>query len=431
MKLTDVKIDSDTGIFYGWKIAFVSLLVTTTGFGVLYSFGVFFKIWIKEWNCSRAFLSGAFSSAFLVYGISSFFMGKLSDRIGPRKTIAYGGLIMGFGSILTAMVNEAWVLYITFGLMIGIGVGTSYAPTVSTVSRWFIEKKGIAVGIVVAGLGAGSLVYSPLARTFITLTDWRSTFIFFGIIIWIVYFSTAWTIRRHPFDLGMKPYGMLNLKKADPYIGNMTKHPKSKQGDSGISTLYALKKPVFWNLFFVHCLWVVGMTIPMVHLVPYATDRGIPPEHAATMLALVGGFSIAGRLTLGQIAEKMGMKNALLLLLFMQSIAMVWLAAGKVNWMLWGFSFFFGMTYGGLASIFPLITEQYFGLIELGSIFGLILLGATLGGVTGPIVAGYLFDLTQSYNYGIYFGAGSMAVGVFLSLLLPTNTSQTASTLFP
>jgi MFS family permease len=410
-------------IFYGWIIAFVSLAVTTTGFGIMYAFGVFFKLWLREWDCSRAFLSGVFSLCFLIYGISSFFMGRMTDRYGPRKTLALGGLIMGTGALLTSFASTPWILYLTFGLMIGIGVGTSYSPTASTVSRWFVKKKGTAVGIVVAGLGLGTLIYSPLARFLIGIWNWRSAFALFGFMIWAVYFVGAYLIRRNPQDLGLQPYGQEPQRSVQEGATGGQDHQSSVSALQVINTREALGKSYFWVLFFVHCLWVVGMAIPMVHLVPYATDIGVSPDAAAAMLALLGGVSVLGRLVLGAVGENIGTRNSLRMMLLVQALAMLWLAGSKGPWMLWIFSFLFGFSYGGLASMFPLVTSEYFGVFAMGSIFGLILLGATLGGVIGPWLAGFIFDLAGRYFYGFLAGMVSMAMGLILTMYLPSRTS--------
>ena len=407
-------------IFYGWVIAFVSLSVTTTGFGIMYTFGVFFKVWLEEWDCSRAFLSGVFSLCFLTYGISSFFMGRMTDRYGPRKTLALGGLIMGAGAVLTSLVSAPWILYLTFGLMIGIGVGTSYSPTASTVSRWFVQKKGTAVGIVVAGLGLGTLVYSPLARFLIGKWNWRSAFILFGLMIWVVYLIAAYLIRKNPQDSGLLPYGQ-EPQPSTQKNGGSQSDPSSVSNPQAIYTREALSKSYFWILFFVHCLWVVGMAIPMVHLVPYATDIGVSPGRAAGMLAVLGGVSVLGRVVLGAIGESVGTRNSLRIMLLLQALAMLWLAMSKTPWMLWVFSFLFGFSYGGLASMFPLVTSEYFGLAAMGSIFGLILLGATLGGVIGPWLAGFIFDFANHYFYGFLAGMISMIIGLVLTLQLPSG----------
>lgn len=405
-------------VFYGWIIVAASLAVTTTAFGILYSFGVFFSYWIKEWDCSRAFLSGVFSLAFLIYGISSFFMGNLTDRVGPRKTLLLGGAIMGCGAILTSLVSAAWLLYLTFGLMIGIGVGTSYSPTASTVSRWFVQKRGTAVGLVVAGLGLGTLIYPPLAAFVTRGFSWRVTFVIFGLAILIVFFGAAYLIRRDPKELGLHALGEVTSSARSTGISN----PTSSSQLPGVNVKRALRSSHFWILFFIHLLWVMGMVIPMVHLVPYATDNGISPDLATFMLAVTGGISVLGRVALGSLGERIGLKTSLLLMLLVQMLTMVWLSMSKSVWMLWLFSFTFGFSYGGLASLIPLMTNRYFGFFAMGSIFGLILLGATVGGTIGPWLAGFIFDVTSKYFWGFLAGAGSMGVSLLLGLSLPSSS---------
>jgi MFS family permease len=404
--------------FQGWCMTFVSLAVTTTAFGVLYSFGIFFKFWLHEWGCTRAFLSGVFSTAFLIYGLASVLMGGLTDRYGPKKTIAVGGIIMGVGALITSQIHQAWGLYITFGLMIGVGVGTSYSPTVSTISRWFGEKKGVPVGIVVSGLGLGTLVYSPLARALVDSFGWRVTYTIFGVIILSVYLVAACVLKRDPAG-GRSGFGVqgevVQNGQKEPFA------PVSARLDTPRTTWDALKAREFWILFFVHCLWVLGMVIPMVHLVPYGTDRGVMPDEAALMLAFLGGVSVLGRLVFGACCERIGTKNSLLILLMMHACTMGWLILSGRSWMLWIFSLVFGFCYGALASVFPLITSEYFGLTALGSIFGLVLLGATLGGLVGPWLAGYIFDVTHQYFLGFLSGATSMVLAAALTLALPKN----------
>jgi MFS family permease len=137
------------------------------------------------------------------------------------------------------------------------------------------------------------------------------------------------------------------------------------------------------------------------------------------MQALIGGMSILGRVSLGVLTERMGPKVSLIGLLWFQMLTMLWLIVSHSEWMLWVFTTLFGFSYGGVASVFPLMTEELFGLKALGAIFGLILLGATLGGTIGPTLAGFIFDSTQGYSGGFLAGSLSMAVGAMLSLFIP------------
>lgn len=410
--------------FYGWVITIASLCITCTGFGVLYSFGVFFKAWLSEWATSRAFLSGIFSVAFLSYGVASVVMGSLTDRYGPRKILVIGGLIMGAGCCLTALSHKAGLMYVSWGVMIGIGVGTSYSPTASTVSRWFNYRKGLAVGIVVSGLGLGTLVFSPLAEFLKASVGWRFTAFILGLIVWAVFLAGAFVIRRSPEDMGLKP-----LSRPPRPTDNYAQAGEASPGDGKeispliITLAQAMKQRYFWTLFAVHCFWTIGFTIPLVHLVPYATDMGVKTDTAATMLAAIGATSVVGRVCLGILTERLGTRLSLVGLLMFQAATMIWLIAADKAWMLWGFTFFFGFSYGGLASVFPLATIDCFGLRAMGSIFGVILLGATLGGTIGPALAGFIFDMTKVYRNAFLSGGLSMIVGAGLALAMRKSTA--------
>jgi len=401
-------------IFYGWIIAFVSFCITCTAFGILYSFGVFFKAWIAEWAVSRAFVSGIFSVAFLSYGVASVVMGSLTDRYGPRKIITIGGLIMGAGCCLTALSHSVGLMYLTWGVMIGIGVGTSYSPTVSTVSRWFNDRKGLAVGIAVSGLGVGTLVFSPLSEAIKTALGWRATAFIIGFIVWIVYFAGAFIIRRNPDEMGLQPFSR-SVKPSGESFKGVQAGMASENKSSSLSLGEAMKKRNFWTLFTVHGFWAIGFTIPFVHLVPYSTDIGVNSNTAAIILAAIGGASVAGRVCLGALSERIGTRISLISLLVFQAASMTWLSAADTPWMLWIFSIAFGFSYGGLASVFPLMTGELFGLRAMGSIFGVILLGATLGGTIGPAMAGFIFDISRTYGIAFLSGAMAMFMGAALA----------------
>jgi MFS transporter, OFA family, oxalate/formate antiporter len=405
------------GIFFGWIVTFVSLCVTATAFGVLYSFGVFFKAWLQEWSTSRALLSGVFSTSFLTYGVASLVMGWLTDRYGPRKTLAAGGIIMGAGCFLTAMSNHVALVYLTWGIMVGIGVGTSYAPTASTVSKWFIHRKGLAMGIVVSGLGLGTLIFSPLSELLVESYGWRNAALILGAIIWIVFLSVALIIRRSPEEMGLKPLTLPGKECIEETSrpGRRATHFQDRTTHS-LSLAEALKTKTMWRLFTIHGLWMVGVAISMAHLIPYVTDLGVKATTAATMLGTLGAMSIVGRLSLGVLTEHWGTRRSLVTMITLQACAMLWLMISNSPWMFWSFVLFFGFSYGGVASVWPLATAELFGLRSMGSIFGIILLGATIGASAGAPLAGLVFDKSGRYGAAFLGGALSMGTGVVLAL---------------
>ena len=396
-----------------------SVGITTTAFGVFYSFSVFLTAWLDQWHVSRAFLSGVFSLSFLMYGLASVAMGYLADKFGLRRAIALGGFIMGAGCILCSLVQSAWSLYLSWGLAVGIGVGSSYSPTATAVSRWFIRKKGLCVGLVVSGLGLGTVIYPPIFESIIAGHGWRTAAVVLGLVVWALYLAAVLIIRGDPSKKGLAPLGQESA--AGQATGTPGKAAKSAPQGPGVVSLslpQAIRTRSMWLLFVIHGLWVLGMSMSMVHLVPYAIDLGVSSATAALMLSLVGALSVAGRVVLAVVIERLGTKWSLVCLIFVQAVSMLLLTFDGSEAILWCFTVLFGFTYGGLASVFPLATSEYFGLKHMGSIFGVILLGATLGGTAGPAFAGRIFDLTQTYHLAFLSAFSAMIVGGLLPFLL-------------
>ena len=403
-------------VFYGWVVTALCLAAITTAFGMLYSFGIFFKAWLVEWDISRAMLSAVFSLEFLTYGLFSLAMGFLADRFGLRLTMALGGAVMGAGCVLSSFVTDPDVIFLTWGVMVGVGVGSSYSPSAAAVSHWFVKHRGLAMGLVVSGLGLGTLVFPPICERLVVWLGWRDAAFSLGVAVWVIYGITTWLIRQDPAELGLKPLG-----QDEPPAQQATKvaaargAPQASQPPS-CDLREALGTRNFWLIFIFHALWVLGMTMPMAHLVPYATDLGVTPATAAAMLAVLGGMSVVGRVVLTGITERMGTKLSFTVYLACQALTMAWLAVCRGEWQLWLFAVTYGITYGGLAVVFPLASAELFGLKAMGSIFGLLVLGATLGGTVGPVLAGHIFDVTSSYMWAFMTGAISMAVAAVMPL---------------
>ncbi len=400
-------------VFYGWIIVAVAAVGTCTGFGTIYSFGVFFKYWIGEFGSSRAVLSGIFSVAFIIYGLASIGMGWLSDRYGPRRVIVIGGSIMAAGCFLTAFCHQTGILYLTWGLAVGIGVGTCYAPTAATVSKWFIHRKGVAMGILVSGLGMGTLIFSPLSERLIQSFGWRTAIFIIGLIVLVVYLVEALVIRGSPKEMGLEP--LTAPAKVNGGPGKSCNTGSLDIPDCSLSVSEALATRNFWFIFGIHGLWMIGVGVVMAHFVAYATDQGAHVNTAAAMMGSVGAMSVIGRLSLGVLTERWGIRLSFLIILSCQGITMLLPFLGGSEWMLWMFVLVFGFGYGGLASIFPLATAELFGVRAMGSLFGISLLGATIGGSTGPLLAGVTFDMTRSYFTAFGAAAISVAIAIFFA----------------
>jgi len=387
-------------------------MITGISYGIQYTFGVFFKPLAEEFGWTRAMLSGVFSVFTIVYGVFGIVMGELTDRYGPRIVLTVGGLIMGLSLIMTSQVKDLWQFYIYYGILFAIGRGVGYVPLQSTTSRWFTAKKGFAMGIVAAGSGFGTLILSPVAAFLISAYSWRASYIIFGIITLAVVIGSAMLIRRSPEDIGLLPYGIASGGEKENSGRIVT-----QEIEEGSTLRQAVGTIPFWLLLVIFISLLISLQMVMVHLIPYSTDIGIDKKVSAIFLGLLGGCSIPGRLIIGIIADRIGGKNALLICISAQIFCMFWLQVAETPRMIYLFTAIFGFSYGGYVPLIPFLTEKFFGLRSLGVILGIIVFAATTGGVIGPVLAGYIYDVSGSYRPA-FIGGGVIIIIGFLATLL-------------
>jgi MFS family permease len=393
-------------LFYGYVIALAGFVIMTATFSTRFAFGVFFKPLQAEFGWTRAVTSGAFSLSMILEGLVGILMGGLNDRLGPRAVLTVCGLLVGLGCVLMSQVHEIWHLYLFFGILLGIGMSGAWVPITSTTTRWFIKRRALVSGFVLTGTGLAALIAPPIADLLISNYQWRHSFVIIGIAALVTIFPASQLLRRDPAQMGLLPYG------AD------VERESAQSGAEGYSFGEAALTREFWLITLMLFCFGFCMFTVMVHLVPHATDSKISGATAAKILATVGGISIAGRLLLGNLADRVGNCRIFIMGFIAMSAASLWLVSSKDVWMLYLFALTFGFVQGGMgASESPLVAE-FFGLRSHGLIYGVTAFGFTLGGAAGPWLAGYLYDMRNSYNLAFLMCAVTGAVGVLLSILL-------------
>ncbi len=305
--------------------------------------------------------------------------------------------------ILCSQINALWQLYVFSSLLIGVGMGVAFAPTMAITSRWFVKRRGLALGIVASGIGIGTLVMSPVITYFISAYEWRSAYLIVGFIAWIILISAAF---------------MLKSSRAESNASSYNKNRK-KDGNSNEDwgALEAAKTKSFWLVLFSNSLWNLCLQMIMSHIYLYAeSDIGTSSMVAAGVLSLIGVGSVFGRIAVGVASDKIGTKRVWLFCLVCQVVTVFWLTEAKNVWMLYVFAPFFGFSYGGLVPLIPAIDAEFFGTKNLGAIIGLIGIGATTSGALGPFLGAYIFDLTGSYNLAFLLGAVATVVATILAI---------------
>jgi MFS family permease len=402
-------------IYYGWVVLAAAFVVIMIGIGSMFSLGVFLIPLQEEFDWSRSQISVASLLNWLAFGLFSAVFGGLSDRLGTRRVVLLGGTLFGLGMMLSGLTQQIWHLYLSFGLLGGMGVGALYVPLSATATRWFTSNRGLAVAIVSAGNGSGILVMAPLGRYLISTFDWATAFAIVGVLGWVVILPAALLVRNSPADMGydadgeVKPGAMLRVP------------PRGAEDGSVLSGGQALKTPTFWVIALTHFFCCAAHAGPLFHMASFAMDMGIPKMVAAAILGISGFVSIAGRIGTGVIADHFGAKSTLVAMLALQAVSIVlYLLAGPL-WTFLGLAALFGVAYGGVMPLYAVLTRQYFGPRVMGTMYGAVFGISSIGMGLGSYLGGFFFDLTGTYAglYVVSFLLGLSAIALGFGLRPP------------
>lgn len=371
-------------IYYGWFVVAACFAATFTLGEAMWSFGVFFKPLETEYGWSRALVSSGYTAFLFGFAISAIASGRLADRYSPRPILFVSALLAGFGVAMCSQIEG--INDLRFFLFIGgLGGGATISVPTSVVQRWFYGRPGagLALGVVVAGVGAGALFFAPLVNYLILSYGWRMAYLIMGILFFLTISFSSFMIRPVPAG----------------------RHPGSERGDStesdekprGLTTRQIVRHPSFIGISFIHVCVACAFHTIAVHLVPYAIDKGIAPTVAAVALGLLGGSSVPSRILSGFFADRLGWKRILAASLFGMSLFIVWLFFLKEVWMLYCFVFLYGFSHGCRIPSHLGVLGEFFGMKSLGEIIGITMALAQVLGAFAPYFAGFIFDVTGSY----------------------------------
>ena len=358
-----------------------SFLVQAVYVGVLFTFGIFFLEFEQTFGWSRATISGAFSVFLIVTGSIGVVMGKLNDHFGPQKIMIAGAIIHGAGYALMSLIQAPWQLYFFYGVLAAIGFSTHDIVTLSTIARWFTNKRSLMSGIVKAGAGAGQFVVPILLTMLLTIWDWRTACLAFGAISTLVLTAIAQFLTRHPPAVDEQP--------------GLGTSPKS---EVGYSLRQAIRTPNFWILCIGQFLVFFCLMVVMIHVAPHARDLGFDAIRAAQVLSTIGAASIFGRIIMGGTADRLGGKRSLIIAYVILSASLIWLLFIREPWILFVFAPVYGFTHGAFFTLISPTVAELFGTKAHGVIFAIILFYGTIGGAISPFIAGRVFDTLGTYQ---------------------------------
>ena len=394
--------------FYGYNIVAACFVIQGVSIGAMFTYGIFFKEFQTEFGWSRATISGASSLAFLVMGVAGIFAGRLNDKIGPRVLMVISGISFGLGYLLMSNLHAQWQLYLFYGVLIGVGLSTHDIITLSTVVRWFVRRRGMMSGIVKVGTGSGQLLVPLIVTAFIATCGWRQSYVIMGVIVLVMLVAAALVLRRDPQSMGLLPDGRRDEPCGDG-IGFM---------ERGVSLKRAIRTMQFWTICAAEFIIFFCILTIVVHIVPHATDMGLPPATAAGVLSMIGGVSMFGRFLMGTANDRIGGKRSLVICFIMLLCGLVLLQVASEAWVLFLFAAVYGLALGGFFTVMSPTVAELFGIGSHGELFGIAVFIGTLGGSIGPLLAGRIFDVTGSYQAVFLVLTGLAVLGLVLITML-------------
>ncbi|MFH1123713.1 MAG: MFS transporter, partial [Pseudomonadota bacterium] len=390
--------------YYGWVIVTVSFLTLFMALGIRFSFGVFYIAILKEYGWGRAATAGAFSLAMLSHAVFALISGTLIDRFGPRILFPLGSIFLAMGLVAASRITAMWHLYVFFGVAIAIGINTiSFSPHMTLISKWFFRKRGLAIGLVLAGVGAGTMTLLPVTELMIEFFGWRSAFLLLaGLILGLIFPITALFQRRSPEEVGQHIDGVtLGSDGAPP------SHAEEFLEDTPFPPL-----PQKWTLsaaVLTKAYWFIGLVsftngfvvnTLLVHQAVHVVDLGYTKLLAASLVGLVGLLGSIGGILFGSLSDRIGRGKsyALANLAAFAGIFFFMLMRDSASpWMLYTFVILYGLGFASTAPISGATTADLFPGNSLGKILATQSMFYGAGGALGPYLGGYFHDYTGSY----------------------------------
>ncbi len=382
------------GFSYRWVIVAIGALMTCVAIGAMFSLAVYLQPMSAETGWSRAGISSAMTLDFLTMGVAGFGWGALSDRFGTRIVVLSGAILLGLGLVLASRATSLIEFQLVYGILVGLAAGSFFAPMIAATTRWFESNRSLAVSLVSAGMGVAPMTISPFARWLISTYDWHVAMMTIGITAWILLVPAALLVRRPPVASGAGGPGNL----------------RAEADRTAMSASAALRSPQFIVLaltFFCCCAAHSG---PIFHMISYAMICGVPAMAAVSIYSVEGLAGLGGRLLLGMLADRLGVKPVLIAGLLVQAFAIAsYLLISRLG-EFYALSVVFGTAYGGVMPLYAVLAREYFGQRIMGTIFGAVTMLSSLGMAIGPLAGGWIFDTFNGYGW-LYLGAFALALG--------------------
>jgi MFS family permease len=397
-----------------WIVLVAVTLCMMASSGLRSVFGVYIKPMEAEFGWTRGALSGVAAISLLLLGAAGPFAGRLADRWGARRVILLSLATLGVGAVATAAVGTLGQLYLTNGVLMGLGAGGLGLATGSVIAtRWFEARRGLAIGIAAGGMSAGQLVVIPLAAALMLTFGWRVSLFWLGVGVLAVVVPLAfWLVRNDPADRGVRPYGSTGPAPSAAQTVDLRRAGR-------VGVVEAAQHPQFWLLmatFFVCGYTTNGMVL--THFMPHALEHNFTELQASTALGVMGAMNMLGTIGSGWLCDRFGRRGPLATYYFLRGISLIFLVYvwNAPSLHLW--AAIYGLNYISTVPPTTTLTASIFGRYSVGELSGWIFFAHQVGAALGAAIAGWVFELHGSYGPA-FISAGLLGiVAAVLTLLI-------------
>ncbi len=401
--------------FYGWVVAAASGFGLACGIAtvVAATFGIFVGPIRAEfgWASSASFWAPLAATA--TAALCAPFVGGLVDRLGARRVIlvsfAFEALVLASFYAMTGSLAGFYARYVALG---ALGLGTTHVAFARVIATWFDRRRGLALGVALAGVGVGGVVLAPLCQWLISAFGWRLAYVGLAVLVLCVTLPLmALTIRNTPAQMGLAPDG------DEP--GGASARAAELVALQGATLSQARREPIFWRMGITFLLVGIALQAMMFHLVPLLRERGVGADAAALAQSTIFAGLLAGRLVTGWLMDRCFAPHVALAFLIAPIVGIAMLATGAHGPAAFAAAALIGVAAGAEVDVIAYLTSRYFGMRQYSRIYGIFYSLYSLGGGLGPLLTATAVDRTGGYVWSLWIHIGLLTLAALLLTTFP------------
>jgi sugar phosphate permease len=406
-------------VHYAWFVLGLTFLATLVGAGIRSAASALIHPLEAEFGWGRAAIASAFGLNLLVYGIAAPISGHLFDRYGPRRVVLASLFLLATGTGLTVIMTTFWHLVLVWGLVVGLGAGAMASVLAATVAnRWFVARRGLALGIMNSAFSTGQLLFLPLLMTLIVASGWRAaSLVMAAAVAGLIPLIALW-MRDEPKDMGLRPYGAAASDGPLERSAGVAADPDPPRP----SLAAVVHSPTFWLL--AGSFFICGATsngLIGTHLIPHSIEHGIPQVTAATMLGVMGGMNFVGTLLSGWLVDRISPRAILSVAFLLRGASLFVLPFVDSFSGLFVFAVIYGLDWFATVPPVVTLTADTFGRRSIGTVYGWIFLSHQVGGALTAAGGGVLRAWLGDYQLAFLLGGILAVLGAGLALGIPSK----------